>query len=264
MKKISLAILLLLLCTSLLFAQQIKTGEVPDKKNQIGVFFGIDQGLVKDVNYSPLNYIEGGNLYKVDYQRGSPNVKFSVQTIYSTGTIQTDASSFFETAYQQGFLGVDFWKKIKLSNKKKYTLNWGVGYHFYIYYLEWGDLDAYSFLANHSVNLSTSFHRNLSEKHSLQAQLSVPLVNFLVRPPYAALDEELSANQDKPLKLISNGSLASLNKLIEYALEINYVYSLTDRLGLQASYANRYQNVSGLKQMKHFQHQLSIGTTFKF
>lgn len=263
MKKISAAILLLLFCTSILSGQEMQTDDQGFKKNQFGVSIGIDRGLLKDLNYSPLNYSEKGNLYRLDYRRGIPHVKFSVQAQYSTGVIQTDASSAFDTDYQKGFLALDFWKNIKQPNSRN-SLRWGLGYHFYIYYVDWGNQDAFSFLANHSINGNISVYRKISDRHALEAKLSIPVLSFLVRPPYAGLDEELSTNQDSPVKLITDGSLTSLHEMFEYTLDLSYFYKLSNRFLLQTNYSNRYQNVSEIKKIKHLQHQLSIGTTFKF
>lgn len=235
--------------------------------HSINASIAYDYGYLKDQNFSPLNYQEQGKTYSLTYQWKSARQldQLSFRADYGTGILQTKASSVFTTDYIRGNLSISYLRKLFTSAGG--TTQWSLGsrYHFYLNYMDWEEQSAFSFFANHSLDISTSFQHQVSALQQFSAQLHVPLWSLIVRPPYNGFDQELVYNNEQnPLGLITDGTGGSFNRLIAFQLNAAYQYQLSPRWGMELAYQARYQNLSDTHKLIHLQHQLSAGLQLKF
>ncbi|MEM7367785.1 MAG: hypothetical protein AAF587_04225 [Bacteroidota bacterium] len=243
--------------------------QTPDEiayKHQISIGPGYNQGYLRDRNFSPLGYSEGGSLFGVRYAKQHQRSRFAINLAYSSGNIKTPVSPHFTTSYILGNLSIAYVREIPPFSNDKLRIYLGPQYSFYIYYLDWEDQDAFSFMATHSLDLAVQGRYQLNDLHRLAAQLSIPVVNLIVRPPYNGNDEELGRNNDEGnvFALITNGSWGSWNKIFAYTLSLQYYYALTQRLDLLIGYENRYQRTEESFSYRHAHNQFTLGLTLTF
>lgn len=260
MKSYYLILLLMFCCVSASL-----WGQKNAQQKALQLSIGQHYGMFADQNFSPLHYRDKGMLYDLQYSQYRPQSAFTAALRFGTGTATTEASQEFTSNYILGDLRLQYMKPIKsfAENKRLYL---GGQYHFYINFLDWDDQSSFSFLANHSLDISTRFDYDLNEKNSLSFSLDIPLINLVVRPPYNGFDEELDRNNNEGnvLKLITDGEWGTFNKLTAYALQVQYSYQLSERFDLQVTYQNRLYKTFETNPITHFQHQFLIGSTFKF
>lgn len=238
---------------------------VKGQENQIGFDLGFNQGFLKDLNFSPLNYQEGGLLYSLDYVRKQSKGKgiLSIDADFSFGKLQTAASESFISEQTLFNLELSYLRKINLENQ-----NWqfylGGQYNSYLQILDWNDFDSFSFLATHGIGLKGFTAYKINDKNSIQSTFFLPLIQNLVRPPYNGIDEYIIENQDNILKILTHGKPAVFNKYIAFDWKVNYIYVLNSRLNLRISYLLRYQNVNEINKFIQLQNQFTTGLLLKF
>ena len=237
------------------------------QSNTLQGTIGFDFGYLKDLNFSPLHYQEQGKTYTLAYNRQDASTlnQFTFLADYGTGQLRTDASKAFTTDYIRGNFTIGYLRRLNLYDAK--ITDWAIGarYHFYLYYLDWNEQDAFSFFGNHSLDFSTSFSHQIHERHHVSIQLHVPLWSLIVRPPYNGTDPELEYNDEHaPLSLITDGAGGSFERLLAFQVNAGYQYQFSRRWNMIVRYQARYQNLKGQNQLIHLQHQLSTGIQLKF
>lgn len=236
------------------------------QSNTLQGTIGYDYGYLKDLNFSPLHYEEQGKTYTLGYnwQDASSLNQFSFLVDYGIGQLHTDASETFTTDYIRGNFSLGYLRRFNLAGVK--VTDWAIGarYHFYLYYLDWNEQDAFSFFGNHSLDFSASFSHRIQNRHLFSTQLHVPLWSLIVRPPYNGTDPELEYNNENdPVRLITDGVGGSFERLLAFQIDASYQYKINRRWDLLVRYQARYQNLKGQNQLIHLQHQLSTGLQLK-
>jgi hypothetical protein len=174
MKNRLIIIALLISATSLL-AQTEKTF-----KNNFSLDFGYNQGYVKDLNFSPLNYTQGGKLLGLNYQKNSGNGKNRIESglHISAGKLNTTASDYFKTSYILVAFDASFLRKIHQSNDARLSYFVGGEYKSNVQYLGWKGTEAISFIGTHGVAIKGLVAYKLSEKQQLESSLAVPILQY--------------------------------------------------------------------------------------
>jgi hypothetical protein len=244
-----------------LFAQT----EIP-LKNNIRLDLGYNQGFVKDLSFSPLNYTQGGKLLGLNYQKNSANGKNKIETglHLSTGKIKTDASDYFTASYILATFDASFLRKIRPSDDTKLSYFVGGEYKSNIQYLDWRGQDAISFIATHGVAVKGLVVYNLGEKQQLESSIAIPVFQNLVRPPYNVIDEFISENKDNILKIVTHGTSSTLNKYQAIEWKTRYKYAVSKHFQLEAAYNMNLQHVSDVHKLTQLNNQITTGFTFKF
>ena len=264
MQKIVTTILLLIGC-QLAFSQSGDMEIIP--KHELTLTIGLNQSWLKDSNFSPLHYKGQGAVYGLEYRLSDKdnNGIFLVGLSFGTGKYSAAISDALDTDFILGDLSLGYLRRTNELTMRTPSFAFGGRYHFHINYLDWGEQDAFSFLGNHGFEFATSVDYPLNEKHRFQAQLSLPVFSYTVRPPYNGSDEELTENNDNsPVKLLFDGYWSTFNRLFIYDLELKYHYQISDNLSLNLIYLNRYQNVTNLHKFVQMQNQFKIGTSYQF
>lgn len=267
MKK-SIEILILLMCLPTLGLVQKRNLQLADYegfKNKIGIQLGYNQGYLKDLNFSVLNYQEGGVMYSLQYSRQQPNGKsiFNVDGDFSLGKLKTSASDDLTSSITMSNLEISY---VRLLSPKEQTTRFYLGgqYNTYLQILDWNNLESFSFLVTHGVGVKGLLAYNFNPKHQFTTTLFIPIFQNLVRPPYNGIDETVLENQDNTVKLIFLGKPSSFNTYVAFDWTFNYAYSLSNKFALTATYLVRYQQVIEINRTKHLQNQLTVGMDYKF
>lgn len=239
--------------------------EEEDLRNQIAIAIGFNQGFVKDLNFSVLNYRENGSSYSLEYNRKQRNDRgiWIFNADVSLGKIKTKATDFFTSNTTMVNLEVSYLRKVKLE-KSKWQMFVGGQYNSYLQILDWNDLESFSFLATHGIGPKVLVNFKLNYRNRFRTSFFIPLFQNLVRPPYNGIDESIIENQDNTLKLIVSGKPAFLNKYFAFDWKLNYIYVLTRKFDLKFSYLLRYQNVNEINKFIHLQNQVTTGLNFKY
>jgi hypothetical protein len=236
-------------------------------RNSLQFNIGINSGFLSDKNFSPLQYSEFGGLYSLQYERATKNLKnyFDTEVDFSSGKIKTPVSSFFTAKYISANLSITYWRKLKKSKYPKIDVFIGAQANVNVNYFNWNDLDAFSFLFTYSINAATKIQYQFRPKQQIVFGISIPVLLYLVRPPYNGFDDELQDNFNNHIfKAFINGETASFNKYFSFSWKTKYVYNLSKRLDVVARNMLTYQFVAGVNKMHHFQNQIVFGINLKF
>jgi hypothetical protein len=243
--------------------EKVKSSLSKVYKNQIGIQVGYNQGYLKDLNFSPLNYKESGTLYALNYTHQKPKGIFYVDLDFSLGKLKTRASKHFTSSMTLANLEISYVRKLT-KKESKYFFHLGGQYSSYLQILDWNDYESFSFLAIHGIGVKGLLSYNINSKHKFNTSLFIPVFQDLVRPPYNGIDETIIENQDNTVKLIFAGKPSSFNTYCSFDWKFNYLYSISNRLDLTATYLARYQNVFEINTVKHLQNQFTVGVNFNF
>lgn len=246
-----------------IFAQNDTT---KTRKNQIGVFGGYNQGFLKDQIFSNLNYTENGYLIGLHHRHNKPNGKNLIETnlTFSSGKLKTNYSDFFTSSYIWANINLAYLRKLTTLKNKNINIYLGAKYKTQIQYLDWNNQTSFSFLATHGLSLQTVIFYDIKPKHSIETALSIPIFQVLVRPPYNGIDNFITTNQDKTVKLIFTGKPTTINKYFAINWTANYHYDINKRFELKLGYTFNYERVFDTHKFIQLQNQITTGFNFKF
>jgi len=255
--------MVLAMITIQLNAQEVNS----DRRSQLGLSIGYAQGYFKDLNFSPLNYRQGGITYALNYTRTNKNKNslFKAQFDYTSGKLTTKASEFFTVDRPYlGNLTLEYFRKLSISNSQL-SIYLGGQYKTNISFVIFDDLYAFTFLFAHNLGATALAEYQLNDKSKIIAGLSLPLLTHLVRPPLTGHDKELTENSEKGIKILyANGDLTSLNKYQAIDFNLGYEYQLSDRWNLNLQYRMQYHRTTSVHLLKHLQNHISVGASIKF
>ena len=229
---------------------------------------GYKTGMLRDNNFSPLNYHDRGPFLGLTFERHPPQRKrlFYAEARYSRVRMQYSNRERFASDYLQGQLSVGLLQSLSTSARNKWLL--GGGYHLGIHYLEWyederGDQDAFSFLATHSLLLRGRYERVIREQHLLSFDISLPLLTLLVRPPYNGSNIVFDQNADSnPFALLTDGDWVSPLGFTEINSRVAYRLPLNKRWSFTGAYQFSLRTVNINKRWAQFQNLLSFNLNY--
>lgn len=246
----------------LLFTFSLKA----QKKHTIGLSYGVNSGLLKDLNYSPLHYKESGHLFSFQYLRHNPKRKniFEIGIDFSSGKTKTDVSTFLTANYIYGKLNASYYRKINASKNNKWNFYAGAGYATNLFYVEWDDNEAFSYVATHGLVLNFKTNYSINKRNQVYSTISIPFLQLLARPPYNGRDEFIIENENSPAKIFFNGTLTSFNKYYGFSWTTKYIFNVSKLIDLSVNYNLNLQKVTGVNKLTHLQNQVQAGINIKF
>lgn len=258
MKKYTITFLALLCFLNIAQGQNLEKMS----KNQIEVGFGYQKNYLKDNIYSPLNQVGGGFATLLKYKRISKNI-FGVNIQFSPGSLNSGPSNRFTTSYINANLELEYLFNLT-QEENAYQFFLGPAYNTRVLYFDWNDLDAFSYVASHGIGIKGLVSKRIKEKHLIQATLSVPVFQFLARPPYNGIDEFIIENQDSPAKIILGGTPSSFNKFLALEFCVDYKYKLTQHIDWFLNYTLYTQKAREPNLLKSLSNTIVTGITFNF
>lgn len=231
--------------------------------NTIDLNISYKSAYLKDVNFSPLNYSHSGLLYGFDYKKEKKKKRFIVSVDYYNSMLKTDASTLFESDLTIVNFKASYQWAVNTKNQRMH-LYLGGELHTNVNYINYNDKDAYSFLAAYSLNLKPSIIYNFNDKYSICTSISIPLITLLVQPPYNGFDEQLEENEDKPLKLLTDGDITLPNKYFSFNWNVKYTFKISKKISPFVKYQFNYQQASKSHSFKQVINQVTLGLNYKF
>jgi hypothetical protein len=236
------------------------------KKNNIGLSYGVNSGLLKDLNFSPLHYNENGHLFSLQYLRHNPIRKniFEVGIDFSSGKTKTDVSPFLTANYIYGKISASYYRKINASKNNKCNFYAGAGYATNLFYVEWDDNEAFSYLATHGLTLNCIANYSINKHGQIYSTISIPFLQLLARPPYNGRDDFIIENASSPAKIFLTGKLATFNKYYGFSWSTKYIFNVSKLINLSVNYNLNLQKVTGVNKLTHLQNQVQAGLNLNF
>jgi len=251
----SILILTILFCSLSLTAQQ----------NEFVVSIGTSQGYFKDSNFSPLNYQQQGTALRLAYTRyGKGNqYLFSAHLDFSYNTLHNNAAEHFTSEYIMGTISIDFLKKsTPFRNKSSYYLGGQIQTNNHV--ISYDGLESFSFMFNHSLSLKGFYTISIRSRHSFQTSLAIPLVNYMVRPPFNGNNKTIEANQERPLRLLTaDGKITSVNTFLAVDWFSQYRYAVSRNFDIAVGCNLQYQRHKDMHHLARLENQLTISAIWK-
>lgn len=254
MKKI-----ILLLLLSFFIGQEVQAQQI----NDFEIALGGNQGYFKDYKFSPLHYNETGALLSLEYSRRKVEGNSILTAKLDAGMdfLNTDIADYLKTNIWDVDIEAAYLRKLPVATK--FDLYAGAQYHTKINFVDFGGLDGFSWLFNHSLDLKVRGEYPLANNQSLSSSLSIPIVGFLNRPVHTTYDKDLlEAFEERFIGFIFSGDLSSVNKYVAFDWETKYRRPLTKKMDLAVTYALAYQRVTDDTEFTHLQNQLRVGIVF--
>ena len=246
---------------SSLFAQ---TESIP--KNEMNYGLGLNYGLFKDQNFSPLNYSNIGFAGTIGYARfgKNPNTLFSTSLALNYNVISTDVTDVFNSNLLQCDIRFSFLKKY-YQKEDKLSIFIGPEFQSNNSMVLFDGASAFTYLFTHSLNAKAMATYKLNGNQSLKMGVSIPLVNWLVRPPHAGFNKTTAENVGKPISLITDeGKFASLNEYTAIDWNVEYVKKMNEKFSFTVGYGLNFQRIFADEKMIRLNNQLTLGLKKQF
>lgn len=257
--KASVSTILLILFFSVnAFAQQEES--VPSNYLGIGVGYRFDN--IKDTNFSPLNQKGNSFFYSLFYERYSKNI-LKINVKYSDDILKSGPKNRLETSYYSASIGISYLKKIT-PNQQATNLYIGASYKLDILYMDWYDQDAFSYVSANGLAINAAISKQLTPRAFIESTVSIPVIQFLSRPPYNGLDTYIIENQDKPLNIIFNGKLSSFKQYKSINWNVNYRHELSNRFNWKVDYDFNFQKIEKEPTFTGLSNKISTSILYKF
>jgi hypothetical protein len=234
--------------------------------DQIGFEIGFIKGYFKDLNFSPLNYEEGGTVFSLSYIRRKPDGQhmFIADVDFASGQMKPGTTEFFDAQHTIGNVELSYLWRLRQPKNKKLSFFLGPQYNSFIQYVDWNDQSGWTYLATHGLDIKGFARYKASSRKSFETSLSIPIVQVFVRPPYNGYDLFIQENSEDVVKIAFRGELASFNEYVAVDWKTVYRYAASNHLDFVFGYLFRYQGVSGYNKVRHFQNQVTVGFAIKF
>jgi len=230
--------------------------------NYIGLGIGYRFDNLNDQNFSPLNQKGGGLFYALFYEKRGKNI-LKLNINYSDGTLVSGARDAFETTYYTATIGVSYLKNLSPSEATT-KLYIGGTYNLDVYYMDWSNQDAFSYITTNGLSIAGAFTKQLNDKQFVESSIAIPFLQVLSRPPYNGINEFIIENQDNPVKIIFDGNLTSFKKYQAIIWDINYNLEISNHINWRLNYTLNVKKVNELNKFKSVSNLLSTNLSYKF
>lgn len=245
------------------FAQPENESIPPSWNDEFRITIGYTHGYFKDLNFSPLNYHHNGISLGIGYRRVLTNealIQTSLQLGYDI--LVTEVFRGFNPNILTGTLALSYLHP--LFSTDVVSVYAGPRLRSHNDFILLNGLSSFSFLFNHSLGAEVLVSWDINKQHRVESSLAAPLVSLHVRPPFSAFNKEIEANQSRPLKLLTDGTVASPGQYQSFGWQTQYRYRFNDKTDFTAQYAVKLDRTVELQPLLHFQNQLSFGIIRKF
>ncbi len=244
----------LVLLTGSGFTQELKT-----KEFQVHAYGSLGLTYTKDQNYASFNW--DGNMRSIGLQfdkikgRQISFLSFG----FTKGDLNYEDHIDFETDVIQGSLSLETLRN--LANSKQLWI--GLGYHFDIMYLDWNDQESFSFAGSHALKVAGFFELEPMRNHHLDVYSNFSILNFVLRPPYAGLDETLDQNKERPIWLLTNGRILLINQAFSYRVKVRYRWYFRPKWAIGLHVIHSFDTIKPQHQFRHASFRIGLLLTIK-
>lgn len=171
-----------------------------------------------------------------------------------------------ETAYPHSFTFVDLdygWGQW-LDTKKQSLIGGSLNLDVQAMNYQYGRASFFGYYSTIGLDVWFRQHIQLSERHSLSAQIEVPLVSWYARSPYLVNDDEFIENIFSHkgfttfMNFLGDGEIVSWNKLQTVNTALEYQYALSDKWKIGAAWQFAFIHASEPLPLTSVQHQFAL------
>lgn len=257
----------LTVCLTIIIASTSGYGQATNFANkELGITVAYNYGYFKDLNYSPLNYQQKGLAIAFDYtfpNRRNGNL-LNVHLGFAPNSIETQTAEYFTADFYTGTIQFDYLKKMKTTKSKLITYLGGQ-FNSNNSFVFWEDTNSFSYTFAHNISIKGQVNWQLNQNRSIQTSLSVPLVNWLVRPPYNGFNKTTEANESRYLRLLTEeGKLTSVNDYVAFDWDIQYRFKTNGKWDIALKYGLQYQHYKEVHSLTRLQNQVAVTGILKF
>ncbi|WP_339925151.1 hypothetical protein [uncultured Cyclobacterium sp.] len=230
------------------------------KVNYFKISAGYQNNYLKDAILSPLNQQGNGMQFGIAYRRTARNI-LGVSVAYAAGEVNANETYGLPNTYMDMNIGLEYLVRIANQNET-IDLHIGGAYETKAFFVEWNDLDAFSYTSTQGLTIKGILTKRFRPKHSIQTSLGIPVVQFLGRPPYNGIDEFIIENQDSPVIIMLQGEPASFGQYLGLDWDFGYTFQMSPRLAWNIDYSLSLQKVNGRHPYKRMSMTPSTGISF--
>ncbi|MBI9097534.1 MAG: hypothetical protein JEY91_03600 [Spirochaetaceae bacterium] len=273
MKNYKKILILLIVC----FSQGFLFGQ---RNNTISLQPGLFVSLYKDEVSSPLTHwvpaigINLGYQYESDFNIHKVNLSFAMGearnsisgTVSLSKYLDPESGELIEEEYVRDKLNmnilIDYSYHRKIFERNSYSIYPGVAFN-YTFNMQLSDYPT----VNSYITLGPSVIQELkfSQRDNIRFSLSLPLLSYIVRPPFAGVDDELlNMVSTNPLKIYKTGQLMTVNKYFSLDLNVEYRHLFFPWLEGSIAFHSRYSYIAEPRPKREFTFDLMPGINFKF
>jgi hypothetical protein len=243
------------------------TFEVTDTLTKSRSIFFVELGTainyLKDYSFSPLNNRSGGLVIKSGFKRSTKHDSrhLYINVDFVKGKFKPSESSFSSSLFVNGNIELGYLMKVANEVRgKPIPLFFGPQYNSLIHYMQWKDMDSWSYLMFHGISIKALAILPLNKtKRYIEAGLSLPLLGNLVRPPYNGYDFYIEQHQENVVKVAFRGKLASWNLYRGVDFRASYRSGFSGRVNFVVTYNFRYQYSNYPSSVNYFQNNITMG-----
>lgn len=252
-------LLIILLSPFNLLAQKETTNS--SLENRVGIQVGLNKSLLKDSNFSPLNYGGAGTGVTLFYERKNKNNRiFSTTVSYFSTKIQSGDLLSTKSLLQKLDVECVYLQQLKaFNNSKELYLGGMLSSHLNI--VDFDDFEAISYFNFHGLSLVGCLSYKIKEEQQITISISIPTVGVLVRPVPTGWNKDVI--ESTTLDVLYSGEVATINKFFGIAWTNMYRYELSEKMDLTIQVRVNYVKTSLPKMIVNINSQFSIGTNFK-
>lgn len=252
----------LLITFLVLFALNVEAQEQP--RNRISLMAGFGGGQWKDQFYSPLRYDVSSALWQLGWERYTRRGHiFILETQSIAATLTPDAYDTFESDMFAFELQTAWLWKLKETTRWQFYV--GPEYSISSQVSTWEDgydlSSAYTYLSTNGLSLTGRARYQLN-RWNLNGQVSLPVLMYTSRPPYAG-NTDITGSSELLFR-VKDGDWQSLDSYLAPEVRLQAEYELRSWIGLAAQYRFAYQDLEADQPMSYSFHKIQIGVNFKF
>lgn len=277
MKRITLSLVVLVLCIGILRAQDKAPGS-------FGFQLGAGYIMKQDLTMTPMIHRAfSPSKVKLDYSRfgkleRNAEVQFSAYSTSLNGRFQYywEIPEESEESREHSFTLLYITYKLgkKLVETERFGLSAGLrarsrlnvaDYDYGIYWLS-----HFAYYFSHGLDVYTDLNYRFSEKQLVNVGISLPLFSLVSRSPYLVQNAEYfydnRSNSSVPslINYLKRSKLQSWGTSQIVDLKLGYAYAISGRLDFSASYLFAMDINSTPRKLTQFENSILAGLTFKF
>lgn len=239
----------------------------PDGQLSSEVAVGAINYVLRDEMYAPLRYhaTHAGAQASLAISHGGSH--HEVRIAYSESDASTGPSNL-DSRVTQANLSYDWLHRvgeIAVGGKPLRTFA-GIGLASFVQIIEYGQVGGRynaAWLAAHSMNLAGRAEYTLSSVDRVHFAVTMPMVAYVVRPPYAGFDEVTSSERDDRVKILSTrGQFEGATKYVAPSVALAWQRKLVDSWNLTLAYHMRLVRYDEPRPVRLLSNQFMLGLSY--
>ncbi|MGD1894406.1 MAG: hypothetical protein ACFB15_27900 [Cyclobacteriaceae bacterium] len=230
-------------------------------RHRITLMTGFGSGQWQDQSYSPFSYDARSALWQFGCERSTQRGHIFVLETQSIAAKLTPETGDQLESEMIGFELQSAWLwKLKETTRWQFHLGPEYSIGSQVTTPE-NSGSSYTYVSTHGLSATGRANYQLN-RWNFTGQLSLPLLIYAARPPYADFTEGMEA--DDLLFRMKNGDWQSLGNYVAPEVRIQAEYELRRWIGLAAQYHFAYQDLETSQPLSSSTHHVQLGVNFKF